>query len=124
MRRPNPCQAPYVDEAYVVVLCIQSALKIRAHYLSRLCAGVFVHGDGVLWYPCMKEKETHEMTLPLERFRMLVGDRYRREFLDPANCVIRSSPGTRLSVTKGKLSASQASIPPSSGRTLVIPLAR
>ncbi len=31
---------------------------------------------------------------------------------------------TRLSVTNGKLSASQASIPPSSGRTLVIPLAR
>ena len=31
---------------------------------------------------------------------------------------------TRVSVTNGKLSASQASIPPSSGRTLVIPLAR
>jgi hypothetical protein len=31
---------------------------------------------------------------------------------------------TRLSVTNGKLSASQASIPPSSGRTLVIPFAR
>jgi hypothetical protein len=31
---------------------------------------------------------------------------------------------TRLSVTKGKLYASQASIPPSSGRTLVIPLTR
>ncbi len=31
---------------------------------------------------------------------------------------------TRLSVTKGKLNASQASIPPSSGRTLVIPFAR
>ena len=31
---------------------------------------------------------------------------------------------TRLSVTKGKLSASQASMPPSSGRTLVMPLAR
>ena len=31
---------------------------------------------------------------------------------------------TRLSVTNGKLYASQASIPPSSGRTLVIPLAR
>ena len=31
---------------------------------------------------------------------------------------------TRLSVTNGKSSASQASIPPSSGRTLVIPLAR
>jgi hypothetical protein len=30
---------------------------------------------------------------------------------------------TRLSVTNGKLYASQASIPPSSGRTLVIPLA-
>jgi hypothetical protein len=29
---------------------------------------------------------------------------------------------TRLSVTKGKLYASHASIPPSSGRTLVIPL--
>ena len=31
---------------------------------------------------------------------------------------------TRLSVTNGKLSANQPSIPPSSGRTLVIPLAR
>jgi hypothetical protein len=31
---------------------------------------------------------------------------------------------TRVSVTNGKLYASQASIPPSSGRTLVIPLAR
>ena len=31
---------------------------------------------------------------------------------------------TMLSVTNGKLYASQASIPPSSGRTLVIPLAR
>jgi len=31
---------------------------------------------------------------------------------------------TRLSVTNGKLDASQASMPPSSGRTLVIPLAR
>jgi hypothetical protein len=31
---------------------------------------------------------------------------------------------TRLSVTNGKFCASQASIPPSSGRTLVIPLAR
>jgi hypothetical protein len=31
---------------------------------------------------------------------------------------------SRFSVTNGKLSASQASIPPSSGRTLVIPLAR
>jgi hypothetical protein len=30
----------------------------------------------------------------------------------------------RLSVTKGKLYASQASMPPSSGRTLMIPLAR
>jgi hypothetical protein len=30
----------------------------------------------------------------------------------------------RFSVTNGKLYASQASIPPSSGRTLVIPLAR
>jgi hypothetical protein len=30
---------------------------------------------------------------------------------------------TKLSVTNGKLSASQPSIPPSSGRTLVIPLA-
>ena len=30
----------------------------------------------------------------------------------------------RFSVTNGKLCASQASIPPSSGRTLVIPLAR
>ena len=30
---------------------------------------------------------------------------------------------TMLSVTNGKLYASQASIPPSSGRTLVIPLA-
>ena len=30
---------------------------------------------------------------------------------------------TRLSVTKGKLFASHASMPPSSGRTLVIPLA-
>jgi hypothetical protein len=42
------------------------------------------------------------------------------------NSFSQSSTGflTRLSVTKGKLSASQASIPPSSGRTLVIPLAR
>ncbi len=31
---------------------------------------------------------------------------------------------TKLSVTNGKLYASQPSIPPSSGRTLVIPLAR
>jgi len=31
---------------------------------------------------------------------------------------------TRFSVTNGKLFASQASIPPSRGRTLVIPLAR
>ena len=31
---------------------------------------------------------------------------------------------TKLSVTNGKLSANQPSIPPSSGRTLVIPLAR
>jgi len=31
---------------------------------------------------------------------------------------------TRLSVTNGKLDASQASMPPSSGRTLVIPFAR
>ena len=31
---------------------------------------------------------------------------------------------TRLSVTNGKSCASQASIPPSSGRTLVMPLAR
>jgi hypothetical protein len=31
---------------------------------------------------------------------------------------------TRFSVTNGKLCASQASIPPSSGRTLMIPLAR
>ena len=31
---------------------------------------------------------------------------------------------TRLSVTNGKSYASQASIPPSSGRTLVMPLAR
>jgi hypothetical protein len=42
------------------------------------------------------------------------------------NTFFHSTPGflTRPSVTNGKSYASQASMPPSSGRTLVIPLAR
>ena len=44
---------------------------------------------------------------------------YEKYFLSEENGFL-----TRLSVTNGKLDASQASMPPSSGRTLVIPLAR
>jgi hypothetical protein len=72
----------------------------------------------------MKEKETHEMTLPLERFRMLVGGSLSSGI--PRSCKLCNQiiSADEAFGNEREIVREPASIPPSSGRTLVIPLAR